>query len=303
MRFCCNAMTRDGAIGYTNEAFMHRAIYPGHFTSQGDPRYRSDSLRDSTPMPEPLTSDKPTAPPVSMPGARMLARHFALPCVAGLVATLLVFDPLYRLVTLLLLLPLYLHAAASVWWPEHQVQGRAAVIQRCFRMVALMVTILGWGVVFIVLGYVFMSLFTNYALNNNTLLVIESLTPLGFMLCAWFWWPAYARDVVPSWPDDGIRIRVLTSTRWQKELMTIAQHVRRTAALPQYHGFLATSGLIIVVAVAAIVGIFSGFAYRLLEIALLLALVPLHLIVVSQAEVVSQLWQKQATRLRSREQV
>ena len=278
---------------------MHGAIYPGHFTTRGETRYRSNSPSDSTPMPEPLTPDHPYTPPVSIPGAWVLVRHFALPLVAGVVTTLLVFDPLYRLATLLLLLPLFLHAAASVLWPDHQVQGRGALIQRCFRMVALMVTILGWGVVFIVLGYVFMSLFTSYTLDNNTLLVIESLTPLGFMLCAWFWWPAYARDVVPSWPDDGVRIRVLTSTRWQKELMSIAQHLRRTAALPQYHGFLATCGLIIVVAVTAIVGVFSGIGYRLLEIALLVTLVPLHLVVVAQAEVVSQLWQSQATRLRS----
>ena len=144
-----------------------------------------------------------------------------------------------------------------------------------------------------------MSLFTSYTLNNNTLLFIESLTPLGFMICAWFWWPAYAREVVPSWPEDGVRIRILTSTRWQRELISIAQHLRRSVALPQYQGFLATCGVILVVATIAVVGIFSGVVYRLIEFVLVLSLVPLHLIVVTQAEVVGQLWKEQAARIRS----
>lgn len=234
-----------------------------------------------------------------MPGLLPVLRHFALPCATGLVVTLLVFDPLYRLATLLFVLPLFLHAGANVWWPDKVVHGRSALIQRGFRMIALVVTILGWGIVFVVVGYVLMSLLTSYTLNNTTLLVIESLTPIGFMVCAWFWWPAYAREVVPSWPDEAVRIRVLTSTRWQKELMTVAKQLRRNAAIPQYHGFLGTCGIIVAVAIVAIIGIFPGIVFRLFEIALILSLVPLHLIVVSQAETVCDLWQTEAAQVRA----
>ena len=250
-------------------------------------------------MSESPNSDSKTDASAPTPGLQTLLKCFATPCALSFGAIVWIFDPLYRLATLLFLLPLFLHAASSAWWPGQHVGSRPALIQRCFRMVALVVSILGWGVVFILLGYVLMSLFTSYTLNNNTLLVIESLTPLGFMICAWFWWPAYAREVVPSWPEDGVRIRILTSTRWQRDLKSIAQNLRRTVALPQYHGFLATCGLILVVATTAVIGIFSGVVYRLIEVVLVLSLVPLHLIVVAQAEVVGQLWQEQAARIRS----
>ncbi|MEM7364668.1 MAG: hypothetical protein AAF525_11630, partial [Pseudomonadota bacterium] len=93
-------------------------------------------------MSESPSSDPTTDAIASPPGLQTLLKCFAIPCALSFGATVWVFDPLYRLATLLFLLPLFLHAASSVWWPEQQVRSRSALIQRCFRMVALVVSIL-----------------------------------------------------------------------------------------------------------------------------------------------------------------
>ena len=221
--------------------------------------------------------------------------HLLVPvALAGLVIWL-VRDPTYRFPLLALLLPLFLRgAAASVGLFARR--DRPTVAARVFSTLGFAAFVVGWLVTFAVLGFaVAVGAFAQEP-SADLLKRILFVAAAGLVLAAWFLWPWYAREVLPNWPRQELRIWTASGNRWDRVFTAWRIQQMAASGANRWRGFGASALVVCQLMVLAAVGVNEGPLARLVEAGALLLLVLAHVMIVLEAHALCGRWAKHLDR-------
>lgn len=218
-----------------------------------------------------------------------------VPIVLAVLAVLLFQDPTYRLPVLTLLLPLFVRgAAASVGLYEPR--DRPSVTVRVFSTLGFAAFVVGWLLVFAVVGFVIAVGVFGQEPSGDLLRGVLFGAAAGLVLAAWFLWPWYAREVLSNWPRQELRIWTASGNRWDRVFAAWRLQQMAASAGTQWRGFGATALVISMLMVLAAIGVNEGVLTRLVEIGALLMLALAHLMIVVEAHALCERWSEHLGR-------
>ena len=218
-----------------------------------------------------------------------------VPIVLAVLAVLLFQDPTYRLPVLTLLLPLFVRgAAASVGLYEPR--DRPSVTVRVFSTFGFAAFVVGWLLVFAVVGFVIAVGVFGQEPSGDLLRRVLFIAAAGLILAAWFLWPWYAREVLSNWPRQELRIWTASGNRWDRVFTAWRLQQMAASAGTQWRGFGATALVVSMLMVLAAIGVNEGALTRLVEIGALLMLAPAHLMIVVEAHALCERWSEHLGR-------
>ena len=235
------------------------------------------------------------ASPVAREALRRAPLALIAPAVLAVLATFCFSDPTYRFPLLVALLPVFLRGAARALGVAKD-ESDASKIGRLFGILGFVGFVVGWLLAFAVLGFaVAIGLFSLPG-STDVLKTSMLLAGGGFILAAWFWWPWYARDALAAWPRTEGRIWTASGNRWDKLFLSWRMQQMAASGTLRWHGFVATSGVVVCILALAAAGAVEGIAMRLLELALVLLLPALHLIIAHEANALCARWAERPRR-------
>lgn len=212
-----------------------------------------------------------------------------VPIVLGVIVILVSQDPTYRFPLLTLVLPAFVRGgAASAGLYDRR--ERPSVTVRVFSTLGFAAFVVGWLLVFAVVGFVFAMGVFDQEPSGDLLRRVLFVGAAGLILAAWFLWPWYAREVLANWPRQELRIWTASGNRWDR--MFTAWRLQQMAASPgtRWRGFGATVWVLCGVMALAVLGVYQGVLVRLVEVAVLLLLAPAHVMIVVEARALCGRW-------------
>ncbi len=208
---------------------------------------------------------------------------FVVPTLLALAIMTLVRDPTGRYPLLAMALPGFLRAASMVIGIyDHRV--RRSWVRACLGTLGFTAMVFGWNLMFTIIVFSLATL--AFDMEANSSLVKQSIVigNAGFILAAWFWWPYYARQVLPDWPRHDVRLFVKANNQWTAMLHAFQMQKLATSGAARWRGFAALSAVVVTVLTLAGLGVYPHVLVRFVEAVLVITLLPLlHTVIVSDA--------------------
>ncbi len=225
------------------------------------------------------------------------ARRFLVPVVFAAAIIYIVRDPTYRFPLLTLVLPSMLRAAALAFGVHKPIDDESK-IARAFTVIGFAGFVVGWLILFAIVVFGVTAALPGFAADADTLKTALLLAGGGLILGAWFCWPWYAADALDNWPDTGVRIATRSGSRWAKAFLSWRMQELAAARQLRLHGFGAATALVVCLILLAAAGAYMHFAARAAEVLIVLALPPLHLVLVREAHALCGRWKRAPTDAR-----
>ena len=235
------------------------------------------SLDSRVPTPLTLQGLPPLLVPVALAGGTIL----------------LLRDPTYRFPVLAFWLPFFLRGAATAVGLYDR-RTKPSMTARMFSTLGFAGFVVGWLLTFAVIGFVFVVGVFSRQPSGEVLEHLLFVAAGGLILAAWFLWPWYAREVLPNWPRQGVRIWTPSGNRWDRLLTAWRLQQMAASGAIRWRGFGATALAVVCLMVLAAVGVNDGIVARLVEVGALLLLVPAHAVIVLEGHALCDRWSERA---------
>ena len=216
-----------------------------------------------------------------------------MPTGLAVLLILLVRDPTYRFPLLALLLPLFVRGAAGAAGLYDR-RERPSITARVFSTIGFAAFVVGWLLTFAVIGFVVAVGVLSRDASADLVKQIMFAAAAGLVLAARFFWPWYAREVLPNWPRHDVRIWTSSGNRWDRVFTAWRLQQMAASGAIRWRGFGATALVVVSLMLLAALGVQDGVLARVVEVGTLVLLPPLHMMIVREADALCDRWAEKA---------